>query len=67
LERNRVGKSGGTINLFTLPSVHFDEVYELLKTTPSFIDVAEAPYGRFMNLRDPMGNQICLNNLVGDE
>lgn len=67
LEFSLVGKSGGTTNLFTLPSVRFNEVYELLKTTPSFIDIAEAPYGRFLNLRDPMGNHICLNNLVDGE
>lgn len=33
---------------------------ERLEKTIFFIDYVEAPYASFLNLEDPMGNNICL-------
>jgi len=59
-QSNRVGVKGGTINLFTLPTKNIDKLKERLEKTAFFIDYAEAPYASFLNLEDPMGNNICL-------
>ena len=59
-QSNRVGAKGGTINLFTLPTKSIDKLKERLEKTAFFIDYVEAPYASFLNLEDPMGNNICL-------
>lgn len=59
-QSNRVGAKGGTINLFTLPTKNIDKLKERLEKTAFFIDYVEAPYASFLNLEDPMGNNICL-------
>lgn len=59
-QANRIGAKGGTINLFTLPTRNIDALKERLEKTAFFIDYIEAPYASFLNLEDPMGNNICL-------
>ncbi|WP_141213378.1 VOC family protein [Janthinobacterium sp. PC23-8] len=59
-QASRVGAKGGTINLFTLPTKNIDIIKERLEKTAFFIDYVEAPYASFLNLEDPMGNNICL-------
>ena len=59
-QATRVGSKGGTINLFTLPTKNIDKLKERLEKTAFFIDYVEAPYASFLNLEDPMGNNICL-------
>lgn len=59
-DANRIGKSGGTINLFTLPTYSIDSLKNKLEHTPFFISYTEAPYASFLTVKDPMGNKICL-------
>ncbi|WP_426078787.1 VOC family protein [Janthinobacterium sp. PSPC3-1] len=59
-QATRVGAKGGTINLFTLPTKNIGTLKERLEKTAFFIDYLEVPYASFLNLEDPMGNNICL-------
>ena len=59
-QAHRVGSKGGTINLFTLPTKNIDTLKERLKKTAFFVNYVEAPYASFLNVEDPMGNNICL-------
>lgn len=59
-QATRVGAKGGTINLFTLPTKNIGTLKERLEKTAFFIDYVEVPYASFLNLEDPMGNNICL-------
>ena len=60
IEIDRIGKLGGTINLFTIETKNLDMVMESLKDSNSVINFNETPYANFLTLVDPMGNQICL-------
>ena len=59
-QAHRVGSKGGTINLFTLPTKNIDTLKERLEETAFFVNYVEAPYASFLNVEDPMGNNICL-------
>lgn len=59
-ETNRIGASGGSINLFTIPTQNIDEIKNNLKNTKFFIDYVDTPYASFLTLKDPMGNKICI-------
>jgi catechol 2,3-dioxygenase-like lactoylglutathione lyase family enzyme len=59
-QANRLGAKGGTTNLFTLPTKNIGTLKERLEKTAFFIDYVEVPYASFLNLEDPMGNNICL-------
>lgn len=59
-EINRIGITGGSINLFTLPTNNIDSLKEKLENTEFFVSYTEAPYASFLTLKDPMGNNICL-------
>lgn len=59
-QAHRVGSKGGTINLFTLPTKNIDTLKERLKETAFFVNYVETPYASFLNVEDPMGNNICL-------
>ncbi|MGK5025459.1 hypothetical protein [Janthinobacterium sp. RB2R34] len=59
-QATRIGAKGGTINLFTLPARNIDALKERLEKTAFFIDYVEVPYASFLNLEDPMGNNIFL-------
>ena len=59
-QAHRVGSKGGTINLFTLPTKNIDTLKEQLEKTAFFVNYVEAPYASFLNVEDPMGNNICL-------
>ena len=59
-QAHRVGSKGGTINLFTLPTKNIDTLKERLEKTAFFVSYVEAPYASFLNVEDPMGNNICL-------
>jgi|UPI00080593AA hypothetical protein len=60
---HRVGSKGGTINLFTLPTKNIETLKERLEKTAFFVNYVEAPYASFLNVEDPMGNNICLYEL----
>ena len=62
-QTQRVGSKGGTINLFTLPTKNIDTLKERLKKTAFFVNYVETPYASFLNVEDPMGNNICLYEL----
>jgi hypothetical protein len=59
-QAHRVGSKGGTINLFTLPTKNIDTLKERLEKTAFFVSYVETPYASFLNVEDPMGNNICL-------
>lgn len=59
-EVNRIDITGGSINLFTLPTHNIDSLKEKLENTKFFVSYIEAPYASFLTLEDPMGNKICL-------
>ena len=59
-QAHRVGSKGGTINLFTLPTKNIDTLKERLEETAFFVNYVETPYASFLNVEDPMGNNICL-------
>lgn len=59
-QANRIGAKGGTINLFTLPTKNIEFIKERLEKTAFFVNYIEVPYASFLNLEDPMGNNICL-------
>lgn len=59
-EASKIGVSGGTINLFTIPTKNIDEIKNNLKNTKFFIDYIDTPYASFLTLEDPMGNKICI-------
>ena len=59
-QAHSVGSKGGTINLFTLPTKNIDTLKERLEKTAFFVSYVEAPYASFLNVEDPMGNNICL-------
>lgn len=59
-EAHRVGSKGGTINLFTLPTKNIETLKERLEKTAFFVNYVEAPYAGFLNIEDPMGNNVCL-------
>lgn len=59
-EANRIGESGGTINLLTLPTHNIDSLKNKLENTLFFINYIETPYASFLTVEDPMGNNICL-------
>lgn len=59
-QAHRVGCKGGTINLFTLPTKKIDSIKERLEKTAFFVNYVEAPYASFLNVEDPMGNNIFL-------
>ena len=59
-QAHRVGSKGGTINLFTLPTKNIDTLKERLKETAFFVNYVETPYASFLNVEDPMGNNIFL-------
>lgn len=59
-EAHRVGSKGGTINLFTLPTKNIETLKERLEKTAFFVNYVEAPYASFLNVEDPMGNNVCL-------
>ena len=58
-QAHRVGCKGGTINLFTSPTKKIDSIKERLEKTAFFVNYVEAPYASFLNVEDPMGNNIC--------
>lgn len=62
-QAHRLGRKGGTINLFTLPTKNIDTLKERLKKTAFFVNYVETPYASFLNVEDPMGNNICLYEL----
>ena len=62
-QAHRVGSKGGTINLFTLPTKNIDTFKERLEKTAFFVNYVETPYASFLNVEDPMGNNICLYEL----
>ena len=59
-QAHRVGSKGGTINLLTLPTKNIDTLKERLEKTAFFVSYVETPYASFLNVEDPMGNNICL-------
>ncbi|MBW3511088.1 MULTISPECIES: VOC family protein [Janthinobacterium] len=59
-QAHRVGSKGGTLNLFTLPTKNIDTLKERLEKTAFFVNYVETPYASFLNVEDPMGNNICL-------
>jgi predicted enzyme related to lactoylglutathione lyase len=59
-QAHRVGSKGGTINLLTLPTKNIDTFKERLEKTAFFVSYVETPYANFLNVEDPMGNNICL-------
>ena len=54
------GSKGSTINLLTLPTKNIDTLKERLEKTVFFVSYVETPYANFLNVEDPMGNNICL-------
>ena len=62
-QAHRVGSKGSTINLFTLPTKNIDTLKERLEKTAFFVSYVETPYASFLNVEDPMGNNICLYEL----
>lgn len=59
-QAHRVGSKGGTINLFTLPTKNIETFKERLEKTAFSVNYVEAPYASFLNVEDPMGNNIFL-------
>lgn len=60
IELDRVGKMGGAINLFTMPTKNLEKVIKSLKDSGAIVSFNETPYADFLTVVDPMGNQICL-------
>ena len=59
-ETSRVGMSGGSMNLFTIPTKNIDLIKEKLENTKFFLNYSEPPNASFRKLKDPMGNIIYL-------